>query len=203
MGLRETKSARTRQRMIDVAVELFLEQGYDDTTMEQIAEHAEVGTSTLYRYFPSKDLLILDRLVQSLALGDLLRSRPTEQPLAEAIGSALLAAMERFDDPALLITEIRRVVDAAPVPRARLWDYTLNSRADLEEAIAERMNQPSTALAVRASAGMAFEIVQLVDDERKRRGAEASSVALLSEVLDGLSHADIVQPALPAGDALR
>jgi AcrR family transcriptional regulator len=184
--------------MVEVAVELFIEQGYDDTTMEQIAERAEVGTSTLYRYFPSKDLLLLDRLVQSMEVGIWLRERPDDEPLDEALGRALTAIMERFDDPELRITRIRRVVDEAPVPRARLWDYMLNSRADLEQAIGERMDLAATDLSVRATAGMVFEVIQLVDDERKRHGDGVDSSRLLAEILDGLAQVEVVRPATPA-----
>ena len=62
MGLREVKAARTREHIVDVAIELFIAQGYDQTTMEQIAEKAEVAPSTLYRYFTSKDLLVAHRV---------------------------------------------------------------------------------------------------------------------------------------------
>ncbi|MET1039046.1 MAG: helix-turn-helix domain-containing protein, partial [Aeromicrobium sp.] len=45
--------------MIATAMRLFLDAGYDATTMGDIADHAKVGESTLYRYFPTKDLLVL------------------------------------------------------------------------------------------------------------------------------------------------
>ena len=59
VGLRETNAERTRQLIVDVAVDLFIEHGYD-TTMEQIAEQAGVGSSTLYR-FPRRSRLTLPR----------------------------------------------------------------------------------------------------------------------------------------------
>ncbi len=62
MGLRERNAARTRELIINTALGLFLEHGYDATKMEDIAEAAGIGTSTLYRYFPTKDLLIIDPL---------------------------------------------------------------------------------------------------------------------------------------------
>jgi AcrR family transcriptional regulator len=61
-GLRELKKQRTRQAILDAAYELFAEQGYGHTTLEQIAEAAEVSKGTLFAYFPSKeDILFPDR----------------------------------------------------------------------------------------------------------------------------------------------
>src|SRR5438874_10103436 len=53
-GLRERKKQRTRLRIVDVATRLFSEQGYQQTTLAQIAEEAEVALSTFFNYFPTK-----------------------------------------------------------------------------------------------------------------------------------------------------
>ena len=56
--LRDKKKARTRETLIRVAMQLFLKQGYEETTIDQIAEAAGVGRRTFFRYFASKDLLL-------------------------------------------------------------------------------------------------------------------------------------------------
>lgn len=197
MGLREMKSARTRQRMIDVAVELFLEQGYDDTTMEQIAERAEVGTTTLYRYFPTKDLLLLDRIVRGMDLGERLRDRPADEPVGEALTAVLRASAADLDTPGLRIPEIRRLVDVAPVPRARLWDFHSGARSQMEDALAVRMGRDASDLSVRLTAAFALEVLVIAVDARRARDGEISTSALLEEVLAGLPGADLVLPAVP------
>lgn len=60
MGLREVKRERTRRLIADKAFELFTDHGFGRTTVEQIAAAAEVGPSTLYRYFPTKETLVLE-----------------------------------------------------------------------------------------------------------------------------------------------
>ncbi|TPG35620.1 TetR/AcrR family transcriptional regulator [Mycolicibacterium hodleri] len=58
-GLRESKKRRTRAVLIDAAVELCLKQGYEQTTVEQIAMSADVSPRTFSRYFPTKDAVFL------------------------------------------------------------------------------------------------------------------------------------------------
>jgi len=53
-GLRERKKQQTRLRIVDVATRLFVEQGYQQTTLAQIAEEADVAPSTFFNYFATK-----------------------------------------------------------------------------------------------------------------------------------------------------
>ena len=63
LGLRERKKAKTRAAIQEQALRLFREQGYEETSIEAIAEAAEVSPSTVFRYFPTKpDLVIYDDL---------------------------------------------------------------------------------------------------------------------------------------------
>ena len=60
-GLRERKKQRTRAMLVDAAVTLCIENGYDNTTVEQIAAAADVSPRTFSRYFPTKDSVMIDR----------------------------------------------------------------------------------------------------------------------------------------------
>lgn len=181
MGLREQKAAATRRGLVDAALELFFDVGYDETTMESIAERAGVGTSTLYRYFPTKDLLVLDRLVASMDLAALLAARPDDEPLPRALAEALLASMREFDDPSLGLRAVRGLVDAAPVARARLWDTLDDTRQALDVEVARRRNSDPADLSVRLTVGFAMQLLQLADEVVRAAGAPPATPPILAE----------------------
>lgn len=195
MGLRETKARRTRRHVVRVALELFIEQGFEQTTMEEIAERAEIGTSTLYRYFPSKDLLILDPLLVFTELGEHLRERPATEPLRVALGNAIRASLSGFADSGVTV-EVRRIVDESASPRAKLWDYMAQSRKDLEEAIAARHDSPAPGIAIALTANMAFGVFELLA-ESWWAGDHARPISeVVDEMLAQVQGASIVMPGI-------
>jgi AcrR family transcriptional regulator len=118
-GLRELKKQRTRATLIDVAVALFIDQGYDNTTVEQIAATAEVAPRTFSRYFSGKDAVIvaiLDEVVSDVA------AVFARQPLyiahyealarahLETFGSEQYSTSTSFEQMRLLLT----IVNSAP-----------------------------------------------------------------------------------------
>lgn len=85
-GLRELKRLRTRTTIERVALRLFAGKGYDATTLAEIAEVAEIGPSTLYAYFPSKDDILFsthDTIRMSA------RTRIVERPTGESVADAM------------------------------------------------------------------------------------------------------------------
>ncbi|AQT81642.1 hypothetical protein B1R94_23885 [Mycolicibacterium litorale] len=95
-GLRERKKQRTRAMLVDAAVRLCLEHGYDNTTVEQIAAAAEVSPRTFSRYFPTKDavvITVLDDLVHA-AVGELKTIASSVPPLT-ALAQAHSLALRR------------------------------------------------------------------------------------------------------------
>jgi AcrR family transcriptional regulator len=198
MSLRERKAAQTRRRMVDVAIALFERDGYEATKMETIAEQAEVGTTTLYRYFPSKELLLLDQFADVLDCATRLRARPDTEPLDVALGEVLLDVARTVDDPQGGIASLRSLIDSSPGPRAKLWDYFLQAREQLAVAIAEREGRLASDLGVRATAAMTLELLQIVDAISAQNDPPPSHVGVTKAVLDELSRATIHFPVLPA-----
>src|SRR5439155_23369413 len=90
-GLRERKKARTRAAIREHAFRLFREQGYDATTVEQIADAAEVSPSTFFRYFPTKEDVVLQDDMDLLWL-EAIREQPPEVGAIAALREGMHAA---------------------------------------------------------------------------------------------------------------
>ncbi len=152
-GLRERKKAQTRAAIQRHALHLFERDGYDATTMEQIAAAADVSPSTLYRYFPTKeDLILTDDYDPVLAAT--FRAQPPELPILEAFRAAVhemltaLPAEERTEAAARA-----RLSYAIPEVRARALDHLFTTTDMITELFAERLDRSPDELEVRVLAG--------------------------------------------------
>src|SRR5262250_822800 len=86
-GLRERKKQQTRQRMIDVALELFDERGFDKVPVADVARAAEVSEATVFNYFPTKEDLVFQGMEAFEAeLLRAVRDRPVGESAAAAFG---------------------------------------------------------------------------------------------------------------------
>ena len=97
LGLRERKKLKLRRDVQAAALHLFEAQGYEQTTVEQIAAAADTSTTTFYRYFPTKEDVVLDDEYDSL-MTSVAMSRPRDEAPVDtlrAIVAAMLAASER------------------------------------------------------------------------------------------------------------
>lgn len=130
MGLRERKKAQTRQHISDVATRLFLERGFDEVTVAEIAGAADVSVKTIFNYFGSKEDLLFDRQQEIAAsVTGLAERRSPGEPLVDALLRAVeqgypALSWARWDD--LTDTAVRgrrgyfQMVDEHPHLRARV-----------------------------------------------------------------------------------
>jgi len=104
-GLRERKKARTSQALEEAALELFATKGFDDTTIEEIADAVEVSPRTFFRYFTSKEEVLFAKDAGKEAdLVAFLATRPPNESTLEKLRAALLgwAADYEQDRPRML-----------------------------------------------------------------------------------------------------
>jgi AcrR family transcriptional regulator len=152
-GLRERKKARTRESIRDHAFRLFREQGYGATTVEQIAEAAEVSPSTFFRYFPNKEDVALADDLDPLLL-ESFRAQPPELSQVAAIRAAIRSVLAETPPEVLERDRERQaVVFATPELRARTLDAAVAMVRMLAEVIAERTGRKPDDLEVLALAG--------------------------------------------------
>ncbi|MGW7029274.1 TetR/AcrR family transcriptional regulator [Streptomyces xanthophaeus] len=97
-GLRENKKLRTRRQLAATALELFLERGFDAVSVADVAAAAEVSKPTLFRYFPSKEDLVLDRFADHQdEAARIVRERPAGQGPVQALHAHFLEALAERD----------------------------------------------------------------------------------------------------------
>lgn len=91
LSLRERKKLGNQRRMREEALRLFKEQGFDETTVEQIAEAAEVSPSTFFRYYPTKESVLFKDEFDPIVI-DALRSQPKDKSPIRAVRDSLASA---------------------------------------------------------------------------------------------------------------
>jgi AcrR family transcriptional regulator len=194
MGLRETKAKKTRKRILNEALQLFKRDGYEQTTMEAIAEAAEVSTSTLYRSFPSKDLILLGQISSFDFLAAFSR-QAVNHPVEEALAEAILEWAKWQDTNAEEVLLVRSLIDQAPIPRARLWDILYQSERDLNARLAEKLHLLEDDLQVVLSARLVlFTINATVADQWRASAGRTSSTAIAKQVMRMFEEHKVLSP---------
>ncbi|SDT40063.1 acyl-CoA-like ligand-binding transcription factor [Actinoplanes derwentensis] len=154
-SLRERKKAKTRAAIRENAMRLFEEQGFTATTVEQIAEAAEVSPSTFFRYFPAKeDVILVDDVDSVLIQG--IRTQPADVPPIEAILRALRTVFAEME-PQTWEFERRRqaLLFSVPELRARMLHQMTDAIDLVADVLAERAGLPADDFSARVTAGAA------------------------------------------------
>ncbi|MEV0525431.1 TetR family transcriptional regulator [Streptomyces sp. NPDC050439] len=153
LGLRERKKLKTRIAIREATYRLIDEQGYDATTVEQIAEAAEVSASTVFRYFPTKEDIVLTDEYDPL-LEDELRARPVDEPIVESLRLVLRRAVGGpgfTEEPEIARLRTRLMIEV-PAVRSRLLESMSVTGRMLCRVIAERAGRDPGELEVRVFA---------------------------------------------------
>lgn len=149
LGLRERKKIKTRTAIRDATYALIKLQGYDTTTIEQIAERAEVSPSTVFRYFPTKEDIVLTDEYDPILL-DELRRRPADEPWMESLRYVMRLAIGAAtqEDPEAVRLRSHLLVQV-PAVRSRMLESMSVTGRMLGEAIAERTGRARDSFEVR------------------------------------------------------
>jgi AcrR family transcriptional regulator len=180
-GRRERKKAATRQAIADAALRLFLERGYDAVSIRDIAEAADVSTTTLFKHFPGKEALVFDQDEnQESELTAAVRERAPGQSIPDALRQHVLGSyLPVAAHPQR--AEFIRLVETTPALRAyaeRMWTRHTDS---LAAAIADEAGVEHDNLSCVALARFALEIPALARGQSDRRAA-------VETIFDILTH---------------
>ena len=185
--LRERKRTRTRLMIQTEALRLFAEKGYAQTTIEEIADAAAISPRTFFRYFPSKEDVVVWDEYDPLAL-DLLAARSAEEPLAEAFRAVIretLGGLYRHDPERLRV----RIQLAFTVPevRARLLDASTQGIEEVVEWVAESQGARVDDLSLRVAGSALLAAVSVALDAWQRDGGKTDLLALFDQTTDALA----------------
>ena len=150
---RQRKKTATRDRIRASALLLFREQGYDATTVEQIAAAAGVSHMTFFRYFPAKEDVALADSYDPLIAG-LLRQTPASWPLGDRIRTALLRGLRQvYDTDRDTLLAQNKLIISTPALRERLWAGQIATQQLILEAVGDA--RPSLQARVTVAACLA------------------------------------------------
>lgn len=145
-GLRERKKRQTRQRISEVAVGLFVERGFAQVTIAEIAAAAEVSVNTVYNYFPSKeDLVLPPEEASPQRLAEIVRRRPPGQSAAGSVLARLreeVRGRERRVGLSAGFGQVLEMMRAAPTLTARLEELGGQMTDALAAVLAEETGAP-------------------------------------------------------------
>ncbi|MBH5338526.1 TetR family transcriptional regulator [Streptomyces pactum] len=181
MGLRERKKQRTRRALIDAAVRLVAERGYEETTVAEIAAAADVSTRTFFSYFPGKeDVLFADSQERVDALVRAVGGRRPGETVAQLLLRALRTSVVSPDAAADLTGELPslrvRLILASPALRARALHWLFEAQRQLTGALlaacGDEIDEAEASAAVGALAGALINTALV----RLARGATADEL---------------------------
>ena len=158
-GLRERKKAKTRAAIREQALRLFQEQGYQATTVEQIAAAAEISPATFFRYFPTKEDVVLQDDVDVLTL-EVFDAQPPELSPVAAVRAAAATTFARLTPQELArFRETTELTLAVPELRARAIDEFVRTIEVMAAAVARRTGHAPDDFAVRNLAGAMVGVI--------------------------------------------
>ncbi|TDC58194.1 TetR family transcriptional regulator [Actinomadura sp. KC345] len=158
-GLRELKKARTRAAIQREALRLFGERGYEATTVEQVAQAAEVAHTTVFRYFPTKeDLVITDEADPEFF--EALRNQPPELTPIQTLRTAVRTMLVTLSSDDLAAGRERTVlILSVPALRGAAFGNYIETMRTVTAILAERAGVGPDDVAVRTLTGAAFGVM--------------------------------------------
>jgi AcrR family transcriptional regulator len=182
--LRERKRTKTRLMIQAEALRLIERQGYAQTTVEQIADAAAISPRTFFRYFPTKEDVVMWDEYDPVAL-ELLESRLPEEPLAETfrmVVREMLGGLYRRD-PERLLARVR-LLATVPELRARFAEMQTHGVDELVPLLEAKRRSKIDALRLRVIGSALVATVRVALDRWQEGDGKGDLLAILDETID-------------------
>jgi AcrR family transcriptional regulator len=197
LGRRERKKLATRRALEESAMRLFTDKGFDGTTVEEIADAADVSARTFFRYFATKDeVLFGDHEPRLEAMRALLEQRPADEPIMVSL-EALLRGLGD-----MLVAQRERVLVQSEVSKARVQVLGLfrQHQEEMNEVIisfvaARLQDDGQVRMRARVVASAAMGAYLAASSEWLRSDGAEDMTRLMDEALEALRTVLVAEPA--------
>jgi len=188
-GLRERRKRLTAAELEAAALRLFGERGFDSVTVDDIAAEADVSRRTFFRYFASKDdVLLADHFVQLGRLREAMAGRPADEPVLTALRNALLSMTGDFGDRKEKVILRGRIMRDTPSLQARSLVLQKAWEDAMQEMVAERLKvDPALDLRPGVVSATTLAALRVSFQSWLSAGATGDLIAMTAEALDLLN----------------
>lgn len=187
-GLRERKKIKTREAIRTATYALIKEQGYDATTIDQIAERADVSPSTVFRYFPTKEDIVLTDEYDPIILAEI-GKRPADESWPDTVRYVMHRAVELGTSEDEEVSRLRtHLMVQVPAVRSRMMESMSATGRMLCEAIAERTGRDRDSLEVRVYAMSLIGGLMETSMYWAENDHQDDFAALIDRALDVMQH---------------
>lgn len=196
-GLRHLKKAATRQTISDVATRLFVERGFENVSVDEIAREADVARKTVFNYFPRKEDLVFDREEEGRTMvRQAIANRGKQSPVHAF--QALMRTLLEKQHPLFRITgrpvQFWRTVAESPALTTRARELQVTLADDLADMLSDTVGRPHSDPEARLAAAMLMDTLVVAYGEalrtfRKKRKPEAAFVSVMERGFVGVNAA--------------
>jgi AcrR family transcriptional regulator len=188
LPLRERKKLRTRRALADAALRLFAANGFDATTIDELADEAEVSKSTFFRFFPAKEAVAIEAEAELwTAYLSALAERPLTGTVLAGLHDTLAAAATDLDagwDERFLVT--RRLIASEPALLAYVEHYRATIKGQVAGCLAGRLGLDPDDLRLYVLAELAVAAWSIAGRHWVRHGGRGGRQALVKRFDDAI-----------------
>jgi AcrR family transcriptional regulator len=178
-GLRERTRRAVRAEIAEIALSLFAEQGFEETTVDQIARAAGLTKRSFFRYFPAKEDAVFAGIdVTGEQVVEDLRARPADEAPWQSLRTVLRESERQIHASGQAVASLR-LIESTPALRARVHEKRAQWRQQVSAALRERRGTDFDAFTADLLTNAATAALDTVSQEWLRSGGDADRAALL------------------------
>jgi AcrR family transcriptional regulator len=196
-SLRDRKRERTRRVIQAEALRLFAEKGFEATTIEEIAEAADVATRTFFRYFSTKEEVVFWPVYRPL-LGGFMAARQDESAIAALCHTIVEGLSAFYDEDRERVLERLKLAFRTPALHPRLRQEQATSARAMAGVLAERLGRSTDELEIRAIAAAVAAALWVAVEEWQAADGQAELGPLIERALG-----TVLTGAIPPSDVTR